>query len=367
MKCKASVELQTILFLFINQFYKLFYLFYNTFHGDFVDLLEMRIKKYIDDIHSKIGLVEPMFLGSDIFMISDIVDLLDLDVYIDSELIKYAEENDLAISDDEKFWDNYRDMYVTNDFVASLYGYVPSLTYNLNFPDMDIRDVFKLASDFFENYDKDIFSHYNKLIDGNFIYRCDCLEDSYATTFNLMTEGYDYILFDGTSSNIVLSMTLVHEVIHSYINTFLRNISISQRLKYNVNALDEVYSHFIEFVFLKYLKDINFDSSVTNNLNNFLNFSMANHLCYFNDSFNSFNENDLYDYVTSEIYSYGCLIGLHYFHKYLESPLITKENILNMTLDSIKFDKRYLLNNYGLDENEICDYKVLVNHLNTYK
>lgn len=310
------------------------------------------------------SICEPMGLSSDIFMINDILELFDLNINID-DLIKFAEQNDLAIKDDDNFWNNFRNMYTINNVVASLYEYVPSLTYDFNFPLISYTEVFELVSDFFKNYDKDIFCHYNKLIDGNFIYRCDSLDESFATTFNLTTQGCDYILFDGTDSNIVLASTIVHEVIHSYINSFLRNISFEERIKFNINALDEVYSHFIEFAFLHYLKDSNYDSLVTKNLNDFLNFSLANYLYYFNDSFNNFNEDNFDDYVISEIYAYGSLMGLHYFYKYLESPVLTKKNILSMTLDSTKYDKMYLLNNYGLSKDEICNHKFLIKHLNS--
>lgn len=310
------------------------------------------------------SICEPMGLSSDIFMISDILELLDLNINIDG-LIKFAEENDLAIKDDDNFWNNFRNMRGVNNMVSSLYEYVPNLTYNFNFPEMDNNEIFNIVSDFLRNYDEDVFSHYNNLVNGRYIYRCDSLDDSYAKTFNLMTQRCDYILFDGTEANIFLSSTIVHEVIHSYINSFLRNISFEERLKFNINALDEVYSHFIEFAFVNYLKNSNYDSLITKNLNDFLNFSLANYLYYFNDSLNNFSEENFDDYVISEIYAYGSLMGLHYFYKYLESPVLTKKNILNMTLDSTKYDKMYLLNNYGLSTDEICNHKFLIKHLNS--
>ena len=75
------------------------------------------------------------------------------------------------------------------------------------------------------------------------------------------------------------------------------------------------------------------------------------------------NDELFYSFITSEVYSYGGVMGYHYFDEYLKNEDRCKDNITKMSLDSKKYDRKYLLNNYGLKEKNLGKSRVLKKHL----
>ena len=55
-------------------------------------------------------------------------------------------------------------------------------------------------------------------------------------------------------------------------------------------------------------------------------------------------------------------MGYHYFDEYLKNEDRCKDNITKMSLDSKKYDRKYLLNNYGLKEDNLGKSRVLKKH-----
>lgn len=321
--------------------------------------LESKIHTYIKNIRKKINSEESISLASDIYMIDEIIKLLNLDINVPEEMIIFSDENDLLIDEDPNFWINYNEMYETNKSISKLYKHLPNLTYNPTFSMINIENILILLSNFFSLYDKNIFNHYKKVLDKKLIYICPNIEDAYAKTFTLNSEKCSYILISKENQNILFAQTLAHEIIHSYINTFLYDISPKERFKYHINSLDEVYSHFIELIFIDYLKKINYDKKEIKNLKDYTNFTLGYYLSSFGEVFKNKDDLNLEDYIIYENYSYGMLIAFHYYINYHKNPDKTKQDILNMTLNSASKDKHFLLNNYSLSEEDICNPKIL--------
>ena len=161
-------------------------------------------------------------------------------------------------------------------------------------------------------------------------------------------------------------MTLVHEMIHSYIEE-RKNENFEESIKGFVNSLGEVYPRFIEYVFMEYLKEIKFyDKEIRTlevngdvNLMSFLEDYKAQLLLL--DGVEIYKDDDLFfDFMDVEKYTYGQLVGYQYFQKYLKNSEKTKSDIYEFSMDDGKFDRGYLLNNYGLSKKEITNTKKLV-------
>ena len=264
----------------------------------------------------------------------------------------------------EIFWNNYYSMFTTNKAICSLTDFLPNKKqkYQVLYQDEhNITDSIKIVNDFFYNYDKDVKKHFDYLNSNNLIQLADLSSNKYSgINFSFYSKNINYILISNINS-INLPITLVHEVIHSYVNSFLQGINYDESFNININALGEVYSHFIELVFYEYLKEKNINKTDLNTFKLMENNMLISYLRRYNDNFPGIS--DMNEYQSSEIYAYGILLAVHYFNNYLHNPSITKDDILNMSIDSKKYNKHILLNNYGLSENKLNDHKVLTKFL----
>ena len=65
----------------------------------------------------------------------------------------------------------------------------------------------------------------------------------------------------------------------------------------------------------------------------------------------------------SEAYAYGKVIAYHYYEQYLNNQEQTKKNILDLMLNTSNYNRHHLLNNYGLQEKQITNPKILIQNL----
>ena len=335
--------------------------------------LETRVQTYIDNLGSKLGnnisKRDEILLVSDIDNLMEIIWLKNLNVFIPSVVSEfrnnyYIDEYDEII--DKMFWENFYSMRDTNKKISELSNVLPNkntIPIENYFPKLTDDKAIKMAHDFFEYYDDDVAEHfYNIIRNGNIILFNNVEKRFSGANFHLFTQKSGLILIDDSLNDITLTSTIIHETIHSYLDSFLNGISYEQMNRININGLTEVYSYFIECAFLKYLED-NKDYENLEQLRKKLSYNLCDFVNTFSYFFNNFEDNtNLNGYGISETYVYGIIMAIHYFEKYLLDSELTKDNILSMFLDSKDFDKHFLLNNYGLYEVNLGNPKILYKH-----
>ena len=343
-----------------------------------MNCLEERIQKYIDDVDTKLQHTfyekDRLLLYYDIENIIKIIFYNDLMTDIPDSFKEYL-KNDFTFSDEflmednNIFWSNFYSMYDTNMSICSMLDYLPSSKTHVNLfnHNYSFDKAIKITQGFFDMYDRDISKHFKYIIDNNFLIRPDLSDDNcLGMTISISSSKKSFILIDKNVNDINLLMTLAHETVHSYISSFTYNISYDEKAKMNLNSLYEVYSYFIEFVFAHYLHDINkIDiSGVYESYYNILISSIKSFKNVFSKFCNA--KNNYYDvdrYACEEALVYGIILAYHYYDSYLKNPELVKDDLINLMIDSKKYDKHVLLNNYGLNECDLYDYKILTKRL----
>ena len=64
-------------------------------------------------------------------------------------------------------------------------------------------------------------------------------------------------------------------------------------------------------------------------------------------------------FINAEMYSYGKVLAYHFYEQYKNNKEMAKENIKEFTLDSKVYNKKHLLNDYGLKQEDVFSSKVL--------
>ena len=342
-----------------------------------MDKLTVKVQKYMNDIASRISndlsKKDEFLLLSDIDNLMEIIWFKKLDISIPSIVSKFKNSHYTDKFDDnidESFLDNFNSMRKTNSNIADLTSILPFKQNFLgknNYSTLSFEKAISMINDFFEYYDEDVYKHFNNLVDhGNIVLFNSNGEKTFCgANFHLSTQENSIILISDSLNDITLASAIAHETIHSYSNIFLKGISYKQINKIKVNNLIEVYSYFIECVFMKYLKDNN-DFDNYSDLKNKLSYNLCDFAHVFNYYFNNFNHQNLHRFNFSEAYFYGILSAIHFFNEYQINPEEAKENILNMFIDSKDYDKHFLLNNYGINECNLGNYKILEKNLFNY-
>ncbi len=340
---------------------------------------EQRIRELLISLNNKlqhsVSIKKKVALISEIEFLEYFIKLNNLNIIIplNIKLNKNIEEDmKIVKKENELFKENYINMFEINSKVSKL-GEVFQNTqgnyhYGLPTKRLNLNDAIDLVGNFFFKYDKDIYKFYKALKEKQLIYTVD--EDSiYGATYNFPTEGTS-ILFINDKKTIDTALTIVHETIHAYINTYHYYTSFDQEVLKNINNLQEVYTEFIELLFLDFLKEIRYDNKDIERSNATINYLFVKDLLCYNDFLNFFTADDiLYDestYMTFcnyESYTYGKLLSKIYYDLYNQDKEKTKEHLLNLSIDQYYKDKKYLINNYGFKENELFNIKKLQRHL----
>ncbi len=240
-------------------------------------------------------------------------------------------------------------------------------------------DSFSLCLDFFDYYDKDISRFFKSMLEKGNIFIGGNLGGGsgliYAgCTYSFMSNDEPFILAN-YYDNIYFPDIVVHELIHSYIEYACRDKSYENNCQEVSNNLFEVYSRFIELAFSHYLEEIHFNQNDIDALNLVFDNTLIdilynyNSLVKFCDGDMILSNEELYSHFsTCEGYSYGGVVAYHYFDQYLKDPERAKDNITNFSLDYRNHDRKHMINNYGLKENNLGKSRVLVKHMkNHYK
>ena len=230
-----------------------------------------------------------------------------------------------------------------------------------------INDSIRLVGNFFKQYDKDIYDYYeNFIINGKFFIVKKIFENlGLSSVSDELLEPYLFLQNTSTLRDITV---LAHEMIHIYLSEKHKYINDKEALNIYVNGVNEVYSHYIEYLLLDYLSTINYNKKDIVNYKKSLYTELIEHLSNFyvmlepfDIDFTSYDEVILHNDLKE--YSYGLYFLYFFYEEYLIDKDKAKENITNFMLDSKEKEFGYLINNYGLDEDNLKDYKVLLRHM----
>jgi hypothetical protein len=351
---------------------------------------EEKISKYLREANQKFKQCKSPKLKR--FYYLDIKGLLDLIIdnglNIDVESIFKRTDIIFDISSledkyEESFLHNYYECEKVNNRIGNLgvyldniYGYGYTKKYKNR---MSIDEGMRLCYDFLTYYDKDISRFFKSMLDKGNIF----LGGNLGGSSNLVFDGCTYsfksqdepFILANTFENVYFPNIMAHELIHSYIDYSSDDNTFEKNCREATNNLYEVYSRFIELVFAHYLEEKHFNQNDIDTLHLTYDNTLIDTLCNYNSYIKFFDgemiiSNDFFysDFDTCEVYSYGGVLAYHYFEQYLNNPERAKDNITNFSLDYRNYDRKHLLNNYGLQEDNLGKSRVLVKHMkNHYK
>ena len=225
---------------------------------------------------------------------------------------------------------------------------------------VSIEDSIMLCEEFLKYYDKDIYELYNKLNDEGRYFLAK-LEGARGITLcgNKVAKPYVLLSVDTCANQFIEQIfVLVHETIHAYIASIQGNLKKAESFRLYANNLEEVYSLFSELAVAEYLEGIGF------NKRDVKAYRLA-HLSDLIGYLKDFKKSHYLD-VIEDAYSYGHVLAYHFYDQYLKNKDLAKKNVTNFMIDSAYYNKRYMLNNYGLDERDILSPEIIEKHTHKY-
>lgn len=226
---------------------------------------------------------------------------------------------------------------------------------------IDTDEITEYAYEFMNNYDKRFVEAFNLLKDKNhLLFSKKSVFDLYEGIFipnKYCTYPYIGIFL---SENIDDSSSIVHEIAHMIHHNFAKNNFKTRNYPY---FYQEVYSHYIQFVFYDYIKskklyikdiDNSFKASLFllgTNLDS-INYSLENNEC--------FNYEDLFCDIQ---YGYGIAIALKYLDIYKLDPEKAKYLTNQFIQESYYYEPIENLNKFGLNEEELINGEVIKKYI----
>lgn len=230
-----------------------------------------------------------------------------------------------------------------------------------------------LVEEFLKDYDYDMYKFFKSLKEKHLIFPTTNSTDYEGMTYqiNALKKSYVFVRYDGTINSAI---TLIHEVTHAYLSSFLYDEDYSELTIREYNNLEEVNSEFMELVFADYLYNkgimrhdvASFSRSIPIVLGKDLKRYKEVLLSKTSDEVHA-DEDLLGRYLNNEAYAYGQVLGLDYFYHYLDDPKTTKYNLLSMSLDSSSKPRIALIENYGLSKDSLSNPEPLKEYVKRYK
>ena len=320
--------------------------------------LEVVLQKYLKVLLEELKKCKSKKRYSELVSIFYVIDELIKNVDMD---IKYSKEFDYELkkynlgkynySYETMFYNNFDNMYKYNLELSNIFKKIEAkYLYVINYNDyVDISDTIEMVRSFFSNYDKDIYKYFNEqILNGGLLVLSDRVDSGCTTLSNYILPPYS-IVNPGVCARDY--SVIVHETIHNYIRNRLRYINFDQLNTMLVNNLEEVFPIFTEFCAIKYCEDHHFLKEIYK-YKDALYASLYTYLERFNSNLLNINPND---YVDNERYAYGFLLAHNYYNMCDDNIEEVKNRVMKFSLESPLHDKMYMLNNYGLNQEEILN------------
>ena len=344
-----------------------------------MEKIEKDIQNYLYKIDSRLKMTTSSNIVSllmvDIHKIFELIELYELNVSVPNSIIdRYDRCSHFMSVYNDIYKENYCYMYDYNEKIASLYPFLFNHYKESFFEKFEVKlndsEIISYAKDFFSYYDKDIYKYFLSLLDKQRVYinmKYSDIQDADGYSVSILSNRDGFVFVNGDKTIEIVS-TLIHEVAHSYVESFDYDIDYYEFCNQDINNLHDVYPFFMELVFLKYLEEIKFNYSDVRSLATGNYVANIMRLGYFNDLVNLdkideiFNDKELiFDFIDNENYCYSFILSEYFFDKYLKNPDKGKNDVLKFMLDTKKYDKKDLLGNIDL-----VNKKKLIKNMKNY-
>ena len=229
---------------------------------------------------------------------------------------------------------------------------------------MNINDIKTLVNDFLFQYDKTLYSYYLKIINEQRLIMGENLFSEEIKEFGLTFASHSsfnpYILIN-LQNKIFDAATLVHELGHNYVELITLNQSSKVRQIRDINCFEEVYSYYLTFAFINYLKNMKIYSKDLENITNGYNYVLIDSL---NDLKNLYyiSENDILDIAEALNYSFGIALAYHFYDRSRQDLELTKKELNEFIINNGIYNYYDLLKKHNLRD-ELLDKKILQKYI----
>ena len=226
----------------------------------------------------------------------------------------------------------------------------------LNLSQVDLNTNLELAKEFMKNYNPDLYNYYEELNKMNHIkiFRNENHNIS-GISYNLdHSSPYVAILSKG---NILDSDCLIHEMGHCYGWYKCDDVS-----KFNP-IFDEVYSHYLQFLYYKYLQDQGLYLDDVKKLKKSILKLLKIHLNRLNSYYKGRINFDLFSVYNDTQYAYGQAIALYFYNKYLENPADADKLVETFLKYCEKYDEDDLAFDFLINKNDLITKQNVKNFL----
>lgn len=223
---------------------------------------------------------------------------------------------------------------------------------------IDNYDCVRMALEFLHKYDVLLASELENIInnDNLFFMPYNVEEGLCANTFSFVTLDNTYIIVYNMYCISDVS-SLIHEIGHVVTERIINNNRHFLKNPERTFFYSEVYSHFLQFVFIleninytKYSYDFSTDMKIVMNV-------LKSSLKQLNNYLRGHNESSVLGDALTD--SYGILLALHYAEMYVKDKEKSKFYIKKLIEESFYFDPIDCIDNYGLSKEDIASGRLI--------
>lgn len=268
----------------------------------------------------------------------------------------------------KKFTDSYMTLFEKN---YSIENSEYDFEYLIN-KKVDIKQSIILVKDFLSINNKFLYDKFIELSKNHrIIYIPNKLGffSNYGTTYYSITNNFNpYILLNDIST-ISTSISLVHELGHIYDYELTKNGILKERINKSYSNYMEVYSHYMELLFIDFLKN---QKVYTNDINAYkMSYidTLSKEVIELYKLLNKqiYNINHIYenypDIFTIPEYALGKAIAYEFYDMYKEDKERTNVNIHKFLINYGKDTELKFLDYYGLNKEKIMSGNAIKKHI----
>lgn len=296
----------------------------------------------------------------------DITDYPKLENY-SFKSIEYINKENNIVYEILKNKDYHLEFAETNQVLDDLrYNNLSSYAIRNFFNSYDYLDI---IYDFLNQYDENLLKLFKEMIFEGRIIISDINEENNG---HVHTPAYTVCSYGSYKPYIVVEQEnciadlvhLVHELAHvkEYINS--NNISNKIQVQKEHNCLEEVYSYFLQNLFILYLDKIKFKKEDIKTIKLGYDYTFYKYIEQLWQAILDIEDKqilnaDIIEYLN---YTYGIAIGYHFIDRYLSDPINTKKEIDSFIILNGQYDMINLLEKFNLKD-ELIDSKILKKYL----
>lgn len=230
-----------------------------------------------------------------------------------------------------------------------------------------IEETLYLVYDFLNSYDKKLLKTFDDLRNSNKVLKTNNdtkLNNELkvpAQTIASLGIFKPYLIIEEQNS-ITDSINIIHELGHCYDS--INNKTISNKIfnQKRINCLEEVYSFYLQFIYIEYLKNKKIYLEDIEKAISGYNYTYVYMIKELNKSLNGFKEQN-FDVISDELnYSYGIATAYHFLDRYLIDPEKTKIEIEKFVLLNGQYNMMETLEKFNLKD-ELLDTKILKKYI----